>query len=166
MIHYALRCEAEHEFDGWFKSSAAFETQAQAGLVECPHCGSYEVTRALMAPSLSKSRPDPTPSAVPAPSAAPVVSASPAVAETNAAPVAASGPLPDHLRAMLQKLRTEVEANCDYVGSDFAAEARRIHEGDATPRAIYGETTAEEAESLAEDGVPCTAIPWVPRADG
>ena len=39
MIHYELRCSQDHEFDGWFKDSAAFERQAKRGLVECPHCG-------------------------------------------------------------------------------------------------------------------------------
>ncbi len=49
MIHYQLRCEAGHEFDGWFKDSASFEIQAASSLVECPSCGSFQVSRALMA---------------------------------------------------------------------------------------------------------------------
>ena len=67
---------------------------------------------------------------------------------------------------MLQKLRAEVEQNCDYVGDEFAAEARRIHNGEADARGIYGETTPEEAEALAEDGIEVSRVPWVPRADG
>jgi hypothetical protein len=67
---------------------------------------------------------------------------------------------------MLQKLRSEVEKNCDYVGPEFAEEARRIAKGDSDPRGIYGETTAEEAEALAEEGIDIARIPWVPRADG
>ena len=51
MIHYQLRCSQQHEFDGWFPSSAAFDRQAGAGLVECPHCGDVKVARALMAPA-------------------------------------------------------------------------------------------------------------------
>jgi len=39
MIHYQLRCHQQHEFDGWFKNSAAFESQAERGLLECPVCG-------------------------------------------------------------------------------------------------------------------------------
>jgi hypothetical protein len=70
------------------------------------------------------------------------------------------------MRAMLQKLRAEVERNCDYVGPDFAAEARRIHNGKSDRRGIYGEATPEQAEGLRDDGIEIGQIPWVPRADG
>ncbi len=74
--------------------------------------------------------------------------------------------LPAQVRAMLQKLRAEVERNCDYVGPDFAAEARRIHRGESDRRGIYGEATQEQAEGLRDDGIEIAHIPWVPRADG
>jgi hypothetical protein len=74
--------------------------------------------------------------------------------------------LPDEMRAMLQKLRAEVEKNCDYVGENFADEARRIHNGESDKRGIYGEATPEQAEALADDGIEVARIPWVPRADG
>ena len=54
MIHYSLLCSSDHEFDGWFKDSAAFERQAKRGLVECPNCGDTGVTRALMAPAVPR----------------------------------------------------------------------------------------------------------------
>lgn len=57
MIRYALRCRDGHDFDGWFRSSAAFEEQAQAGLVPCAVCGGAEVEKALMAPSVPASGP-------------------------------------------------------------------------------------------------------------
>jgi hypothetical protein len=78
----------------------------------------------------------------------------------------ASERLPDHMRAMLQRLRAEVEKNCDYVGEQFADEARRIHRGESDVRGIYGETTPEQAEALADEGIEVNRIPWVPRADG
>lgn len=74
--------------------------------------------------------------------------------------------MPDQLRGMLQKLRAEVERNCEDVGTRFADEARAIHRGDTKPRAIYGETTPDQAEALADEGVAVSRIPWVPRADG
>jgi hypothetical protein len=80
------------------------------------------------------------------------------------APVA-GGVLPDQVRAVLHKLRAEVEKNCDYVGNEFATEARKIHSGEAEPRGIYGETTDDEAEALADDGIDVARIPWLPRAD-
>ncbi len=157
MIHYQLRCSADHGFDGWFRDSAAFDVQAERGLVECPACGDTRVNRALMAPRIAKSRPvldgkTGEPAAVPAP-----------VQET---PVAGKDAvLPDKVRAALQRLRAEVERNCDYVGQDFAEEARRIHHGESESRGIYGESTPEQAEALAEDGIEVARIPWLPRAD-
>jgi len=93
----------------------------------------------------------------------PMAPASPA----SAAPMAVqTEAVPAQIRAVLQKIRAEVEANCTYVGDDFADEARRIHRGDSEHQGIYGEATVEDAESLAEEGISITQIPWVPRADG
>jgi hypothetical protein len=150
MIHYQLRCQADHAFDGWFKDSAGFDKQVKRGLLECPVCGTPKVERALMSPALPKKgnqKPAPQP-------------------ET---PVPAKTVVPDRLpaevRAMLHRLRDEVERNADYVGGEFADEARRIHNGDADARAIYGEASEEDAEALADDGIDIARIPWLPRAD-
>lgn len=154
MIHYALRCDSAHEFDGWFKDSAAFERMAKRGLVDCPQCGSTKVSRALMAPAVASSRaPEPVPPA-PAPQAKP--------AEGKAV----AGQIPAAALAMLQRMRAEIEKNCDYVGPRFAEEARKIHTGESETRGIYGEATAEDAEALHEEGIGFRTIPWVPRADG
>ncbi len=53
MIKYDLKCTQNHRFEGWFPSSAGFEEQRGAGEIACPDCGSTEVEKALMAPSLS-----------------------------------------------------------------------------------------------------------------
>lgn len=156
MIHYQLRCTAGHEFDGWFKDSAGFERQAARRLLECPACGETSVSRALMAPALGRPRAAET-APVPAP---------PAPAAPEGAMAMSGRRLPAEVRAGLQRLRAEVEKNCDYVGSAFAEEARRVHNGETTrSRNIYGEATAEEADSLAEDGIGVSRIPWVPLAD-
>ncbi len=151
MIHYNLRCKDGHEFDGWYKDSAAFDRLAKRGLVECPHCGATKVERALMTPAVPKKSsqlPEPPPS-VPA----------------KVTRKKGGGRMPAEVRAMLQRLRAEVERNCDYVGPEFADEARKIHRGESEKRGIYGETTPAEAESLAEEGIEVSSIPWVDRAD-
>jgi hypothetical protein len=159
MIHYTLVCSQAHEFDGWFASSAAFDAQAERGLVECPVCADKQVTRGLMTPS------------VPAKSntrAAGVVQKVEPQAdqEQPARSVAVSGrEMPDQVRAALQKLRAEIERHADYVGEDFAEEALRQHRGEADRRAIYGEASDEQAEALLEEGVQVARIPWVSRAD-
>ncbi|MBR0680334.1 DUF1178 family protein [Roseomonas eburnea] len=163
MIHYQLRCEStaeEHSFDGWYKDSAAFDVLAQAGLVECPVCGGTAVSRALMAPAIPKkgrpARNAVVPEALPAP---------PPGAAPDSAP-ATAGPMPAQVRAMLQRLRVEVERNCDYVGADFADEARRMHRGESDRRGIFGEASDSETEALRDEGIEVARIPWVPPADG
>lgn len=165
MIHYQLRCEStaeEHSFDGWYKDSAAFDTLARAGLVECPVCGGTAVSRALMAPAIPKKGRPARNAAVPAP---PPVPPAAAAGEAPALP-ATAGPMPAQVRAMLQRLRAEVERNCDYVGADFAEEARRMHRGESDRRGIFGETSDSEAEALRDEGIEIARIPWVPPADG
>jgi hypothetical protein len=80
-------------------------------------------------------------------------------------PAAALAAMPAELRAMLQHMRTEVEKNCDYVGADFAEEARKIHHGETEARGIFGEATEDEAEALREEGIDIARIPWVPPSD-
>ena len=158
MIHYQLRCGADHGFDGWFKDSAAFEKQAKLGLVTCPECGDSRVNRALMAPAIGRKRVtvvDQTGAPAPAP-AAPIPEAAP---EKTAV-------IPDQVRAVLQRVRAEIERTADYVGPSFAEEARRIHRGETEQRSIYGESTPEQADALADEGIEVARIPWVPRADG
>jgi hypothetical protein len=152
VIHYQLLCGASHEFDGWFKDSANFERQAKRGQISCPICADTKVTRALMAPRLGKRG-----LVIEHETAAPVA--------PEPAPMQAGGVMPDQVRAVLHKLRAEVEKNCDYVGPDFATEARKIHNGEAEPRGIYGESTEAEAEALSDDGIGVARIPWLPRAD-
>jgi hypothetical protein len=158
MIHYQLRCGQAHGFDGWFKDSASFEKQAKRGLIECPECGGTDVERALMAPAVAKR--DAAPAPVEAPPLPPPQT--PVAAPEKVAAVR----LPAQMLAALQRMRAEVEKNCDYVGPDFADQARAMHRGEVAPRGIYGETSDEQAESLAEEGINVAKIPWVPRADG
>lgn len=137
MICYSLRCAAGHDFEAWFGSSAAFDRQRAAGQVACAVCGSVEVEKAPMAPSVRGGQPAPELSRP----------ASPA-------------------EAALGKLRRHIERSSDYVGPEFAAEARRIHAGEAEKRAIWGEASREEARSLKDEGIPVAAIPWMRRSDG
>lgn len=174
MIRYDLQCSQAHAFDGWFKDSAAFDTLARAGLVECPACGGTQVAKQLMAPAVKKApgvkgRPDRVPAAPAAsPTArAPAAPAPAAPPETPAAPgPAMAGPVPAQVLALLQRMRAEVEKRCDYVGKDFAEEARKLHRGESERPGIYGEASEAEAEALREEGIEVARIPWVPRADG
>src|SRR5690349_20709418 len=119
MIHYQLRCAEGHGFDGWFKDSEAFEKQAGTGFVECPSCGGTKVERALMAPAIPKKG---RPARNARPEAAPVPAPAPQAEGPNAV---THGPVPAQMVALLQRMRAEIERKCDYVGKDFAEEARK-----------------------------------------
>jgi hypothetical protein len=148
MIVFDLACKnAGHVFEIWFGSSADYEDQKARGLVSCPYCGSTEVDKAVMAPNVAakgNSR------------------SVPAVAETSApVPAAANVPTPAQFKEMVTKL-AEVQAKMleksDYVGSNFADEARSMHLGEQESRPIHGQTSAEEAKALIEEGVPVAPL--------
>ena len=140
MIKYQLRCNKEHEFEGWFADSAACDEQLQSGDVACPICGSVKVAKAIMAPRIAKGESGKSVAVSPPPEAL-------------------------QLKQALRELRDQVEKNCDYVGEQFAEEARKIHYGEADPRGIYGESTEKESAELADEGIEVSRIPWLPRED-
>lgn len=79
------------------------------------------------------------------------------------APAAQTKPAADPDRtAKLQALRQQVEANADYVGDNFAQEARAMYLGNIPDRPIYGEAKPAEAKALLEDGVPVLPLPFMP----
>jgi hypothetical protein len=59
----------------------------------------------------------------------------------------------------LAAIREHVEKNADYVGDQFAEEARKIHYGETDDRHIYGEATLKEAKELVEEGVDVAPLP-------
>jgi hypothetical protein len=139
MIRYALQCDQGHGFDGWFRSAQGFDALCAAGQVGCTTCGSVAVTKALMAPAVA-----------------------PADTVTARVPKAAlTTPANDHETA-LTALRRQVEAHSEYVGPNFATEARAIHDGVAPGRAIHGEARLDEARRLIEDGIPVAPLPFMP----
>ncbi|HEX7883724.1 MAG TPA: DUF1178 family protein [Afipia sp.] len=151
MIRYALRCERGHEFESWFQSSAAYDSQHKRGLVACPSCESTKVDKAIMAPRIarkgkSKSAPEPVPT--------------PAEDTTSTSLVMA--PQERELLSKLKELRDHVLKNADNVGNKFPEEARKIHYGDIEHRAIYGEATPDEARALIDEGVEVAALPVLP----
>ena len=161
MIKYQLICDQNHEFEGWFQASAAFDAQAESGLLRCPLCDSDQVKRALMTPNLASPKrrkaiepplADPTPK--PADPALPEQLAPP----TKSEQVQAFGAALAELRQLQQKITKD----CRDVGDNFAEEARKIHYGEAEAEGIYGRTTHEEREALEDEGIDVLDMPWLP----
>ncbi|MCJ8144898.1 DUF1178 family protein [Ancylobacter sp. A5.8] len=153
MMLYRLQCGQDHDFESWFRDSAAFDSQKVRGLVTCPVCGSTEVEKAIMAPALGAG----TRKFAPEEPAAPAGVPAPA-----AAPVALMGEKEQALRAMLKAVREHVVNTADYVGEEFATKARRMHEGDEEKRAIYGEASPDEVRGLIEDDIEVMPLPNLP----
>jgi hypothetical protein len=134
MIIFDLKCAPQgHVFEAWFASSSAFEAQRASGLVACPLCASRDVAKAPMAPAVGPR------------STAPSSTFS---SQAKAALAAAA--------ALQKRLLQGSEA----VGARFADEARAIHLGESEARAIHGEATRAEAESLLDEGVPIAPLPF------
>lgn len=136
MICYQLVCRKNHSFEGWFRDSAAYDMQAKKGLLSCPTCQSTSVSKAPMAPAVSKRA---------------------SLGETAEQARA--------MREWVTQVRAHVEANSEYVGEKFPDVARAIHYGDAEQRIVHGEATLEAARDLIEEGIPVAPIPGLPRTD-
>ncbi|MBI2720102.1 MAG: DUF1178 family protein [Rhizobiales bacterium] len=144
MIRYDLICDQGHEFDGWFRDSAAYDSQSRRGLLSCAVCGSAKIDKQLMAPGIMvKSN-----------------------RRTEAPQKMVAGPLDPRARAMLEvmrEMRKTVEENAEYVGDRFAEEARRIHFEESEKRGIYGEATQNDARALIEEGIEVHPLPRLPE---
>ena len=145
MIRYSLRCAGDHGFESWFKGADAFAALQAAGQVECPVCGSADVRKDLMAPAVRPARKAAANAPQPGPDTRPDLSA----------------PASD-LEAEIAALRRQIEENSEYVGMNFAAEARAMHAGEAKGRAIHGEARPDEARALIEEGLPVAPLPFLP----
>ncbi|MDP2698397.1 DUF1178 family protein [Thalassospira sp.] len=138
MILFQLKCDHDHEFEGWFKDSATYEAQSLGGELSCPLCGSVHVGKALMAPRLRTGR-----------------------QKEQAEQTQKQAALAMATQTALAEIRAHVEKNCEHVGDKFAEEARKIHYGEADARGIYGQATPDEAVELIDEGIDVHALPWL-----
>jgi hypothetical protein len=137
VIKYRLHCANGHEFEAWFSSSAAYDTQAQQQQVCCPECDGREVVKAVMAPNVALRG-----------------------AETSTANEQDKVPMVAHL---LREFRRSLLAAAEDVGSRFPEEARKIHYGEVEPRGIAGTASGEEARALVEEGIEILMLPPLPE---
>lgn len=149
MIKYTLNCSESHSFESWFQSADAFDKLCTSRMLTCPSCGSNDVNKAIMAPRVTASRRHEQ--------KLPPADTAPVCTEMHAL-TAPSSPAE---KAMLE-LKKKIQKHSEYVGNDFASEARAIHDGDAPERSIYGEANGDEAKKLIEDGIPVAPLPFMP----
>ncbi|MCC6925570.1 DUF1178 family protein [Novosphingobium sp.] len=146
MIVFDLECRPlGHRFEGWFASSDDYAAQQQRGLIGCPHCGTADVTKAVMAPSVGRKGNQ--------------------LAQTTAVaaqPVLA-GQLPPEAQELMAKLATlqaEALKQSRWVGKNFADESRKMHYGESEAETIHGQATPEQARDLLDEGIALMPLPF------
>ena len=136
MIKYNLKCENNHEFESWFSNSKEFDKLNKKKLLECIYCSSNKITKSIMAPMISGSKKD------------------------NERKDFLDKKLLKQKNELL-KLRSYIEKNFEFVGDKFSKKVREVYYDRKTKKSIYGTTTPEEREELAEEGIDLVSIPWV-----
>jgi len=141
MIKYQLVCKkCELTFDSWFASSIEFEKLKKNQFLSCHNCNSLEVEKSLMKPNvLNKGKKlDNTD-----------------VRNENL-----------NIKKTIREYQNFIKKNFDYVGSNFAYEARSIHyDKKKRKKGIFGKASNEDINELKEEGIETHSIPWIENKD-
>ena len=155
MIVFDLVCTSGHRFEAWFRSSEDFAYQKNDHDIGCPICGDTAVKKAIMAPNVSmKGNQTSSSSSQETPFFDEQVEE---VFHVGMASLPKE--LQTELDTVLAKVQNHVEKNCEYVGDDFAEEARKIFYGESEDRGIYGEASEDESNELLEEGIDVYPLP-------
>ena len=138
MIKYNLKCSNGHEFISWFSDSLEFDKLNKKKLLECIYCSSKKINKSIMAPMISGGK----------------------LKEDSSNLL--NEKLSDKKKELLQ-IRNYIEKNFEFVGDKFSQKVREVYYDKQTRKTIYGSTTKEEREELAEEGIDLISIPWVSK---
>ena len=138
MIKYKLNCKScNKSFDSWFASSKDFEKLKKLKILDCKFCNSLDVVKSLMSPNIlnkSKKRLK--------------------ILENER-----------KIKILSNKIRNYqkfIKKNLEYVGDNFAYEARRIHYRNCNKKkGIYGKATDVEIKELSDEGIETQTLPWI-----
>lgn len=147
MIVFDLECRAGgHRFEGWFGSSDDYARQHERGLVNCPHCGSTDVVKAVQSPAVGRKGNQ----------------IAPQRASSPEQPMS-KGTMPPEAVEMMRKLASmqkEALKQSRWVGDSFADDARAMHYGEREQESIHGQATIAEAKALHEEGIEVAPLPF------
>ena len=136
MIKYSLTCkDCDLTFESWFGSSKEYEKLKKKKLLNCHSCNSLNVDKSLMAPSINKKNYD-----------------------------KADKELKKYkkIKKTITEYQSFIKKNFEYVGENFAYEARSIHYNDKKKeKGIYGTASKEDLKELSEEGIDAQVLPWV-----
>ena len=134
MIKYRLICKnCDFSFDSWFASSKEYEKLKKKKLLICHTCNSKKIEKNLMAPKILKKN-----------------------------DLVVKNEKTNFINKKLKEYQNFIKKNFEYVGENFAYEARSIHYNEKkNKKGIYGKATNEEILELKNEGIDTQIIPWV-----
>ena len=135
MIKYKLLCKnCSDSFESWFASSKEFERLKKSKLLQCLNCNSNKIDKSLMAPSIINKQ------------------------KKNNKDTKKFL----EIKNKLKEYKKFIKNNFDYVGDNFAYEARSIHYNNKKKKkGIYGKASIKEAKELSEEGIEVETVPWI-----
>ena len=136
MIKYELICKnCNLSFDSWFSSSSEYEKLKKRNFLICHMCNSKKVEKNLMAPKvLNKHSED--------------IYNKKRLRKTQ-------------VNKKIREYQNFIKNNFDYVGENFAYEARSIHYGNNKKKKnIFGTASSNEIKELKEEGIETETIFW------
>ena len=137
MIKYKLKCnDCKLTFDSWFSSSKEFDKLKKINLLSCSKCNSINVEKSLMSPQvISKNK--------------------------DKFHVIKDEKKIKLLKNKMREYQKFIKNNFDYVGNNFAYEARSIHYNKKKSKGIYGKASNEDINNLKDEGIEIQNIPWI-----
>ena len=138
MIRYKLICKnCETTFDSWFLSSKEYEKLKKKKFLNCHFCNSLNVGKALMSPSVNMSK-------------------------NNLEDINSPSRKYVEIQKTIFKYQEFIKKNLEYVGENFAYEARSLHyKNKKRTKGIYGTATKEDLNELNEEGIKTEMISWI-----
>ena len=137
MIKYKLICkDCETTFDSWFSTSREYEKLKNKKFLNCHICNSLNVEKTLMSPSVFMSK--------------------------NNIMIDTPSQKYKEIKKTISQYQEFIKKNFNYVGENFAYEARSIHyKNKKSSKGIYGTATNEDLKELKEEGIQAEIIHWI-----
>ena len=136
MIKYKLICQnCDLSFDSWFASSREYDKLKKKNYLSCHNCNSKNIEKTLMAPKLinrSKSK----------------------ITEKKILKF-------KKIDKKIKEYQKFIQNNFQYVGQNFAHEARLIHYNKKKNKGVYGTASNNEVKELKEEGIEVETLPWI-----
>ena len=134
-MKYLLICKnCSFEFESWFASSKEFDKLKKLKLLNCQICKSQKIEKSLMKPNLAN-------------------------ANFKKEKKSNNNKI---IKNKLKEYQKFIRKNFEYVGENFAYEARSIHyKNKKKDKGIYGTATKEELKDLSDEGIKTEFIPWL-----